>query len=319
MALTITEMIDAEFAGRKLNSGQAEKLEMLLQAEGGSVLQRLCLLSYYQTRRYKLLEDKQINTKFLDHIRWLIDNAPASAAAGRAATWIDKILHASDYELCKGWWMAKVTQDPSNPDIAINAAKFLKRWEPDLSIELVDRALAMETIDQEQISAAINLVLDAHKNPLGQSGDKLLLKASSLYDAFSEEYTLKDLQIIVRMAQLFAEIADFENSSRYAEILLRDSDPFAKHIGHTVMGLTELAAGNYPQAKIHLQVCLSSRSGLMRVAEPSMKLSTALTRKGYRIEVLKYFCKCFLMFPERRIEILFKAIQLLFSESNDAS
>ena len=137
--------------GYSISPEQAESLEETVDDSGGSEPQRWKLLGYYYAHQSCCPD---LRGKRLRHVLWEIKN---NQDLEPPLIEMLMMFHPEDeveYAAAKAAWLARVDSEPNNPKVLGWAGHFVSVFEPDVSIELYSRALALETGGEKQSKVA---------------------------------------------------------------------------------------------------------------------------------------------------------------------
>lgn len=180
--LTIACAVNGQDLRGQISAQQAARFEADVKADPANREARGALLDYYflNTR----VDAATAITARRRHILWLIENAPCDELAGEPAATIDASGHRladprGFEQASEAWWQQAVKPD-ARPATLIHAAYFLKVSDKEASIELLEKALALEPKSKEtaarlgdEYALAILAVTMVNKNGLPMNADPL--------------------------------------------------------------------------------------------------------------------------------------------------
>jgi periplasmic protein TonB len=135
------------WAGSRLSTKDAEKLERALQSKPDDLKRHATLLGYYFARMHESPGDASIDEARARHLQWLISHNPDSDFARFEAAWLlpsTPPQSAGTYAALKSLWLEQAKVFPKSPAILGNAARFLMTRDRDQARQLVSQALRLE-------------------------------------------------------------------------------------------------------------------------------------------------------------------------------
>ncbi len=102
---------------------------------------RARLLGFYSRKGQKKIDRQFEADARLKHIMWFIENAPDCKFGGDTYFAVDRKAHARQYAQVKAAWSKQIADTPDRRQIAINAALFTFKYEPQHSKELATSVL----------------------------------------------------------------------------------------------------------------------------------------------------------------------------------
>lgn len=128
---------------------QAEQKEAALRVNPADMAARAALLEFYF--RGPGAPSVAIPAR-RTHILWLIQNAPADPLAGGPSATIDaaghKLADPEGFRLASDAWREQVARQPQNTSVLVNAAYFFKLSDMPLTLQLLERAVALRPGDK---------------------------------------------------------------------------------------------------------------------------------------------------------------------------
>lgn len=129
---------------------QAEQKERDLRANPADAKTRAALLEFY----FRGPGAPSVNIPARRaHILWLIQNAPADPLAGGPSATIDpsghKLADPEGFKLASDAWRDQIVKQPQNAAVLTNAAYFFKLSDRALTLQLLERAVALRPEDKE--------------------------------------------------------------------------------------------------------------------------------------------------------------------------
>jgi len=135
----------------QISAQEAAKLETALKADPANREARGALLDYYFLNP-KVTAAAAITAR-RRHILWLIENTPWDELAGGPSATIDSSGHRLadpvGFKLASDAWWAQAVKPDAKPATLVNAAYFYKLTDKETSIELLEKALALEPKSKE--------------------------------------------------------------------------------------------------------------------------------------------------------------------------
>src|SRR5580698_74577 len=149
--LVITLAVEAQDQRGQITTQEAAKLEATLKADPANREARGVLLDYYFLNT-KVNAASAIAAR-RRHILWLIANTPWDELAGGPSATIDSSDHrladpAGFKQASDAWWEQAIKPDARAATL-VNAAYFYKLADKEASIELLEKALALEPKSKE--------------------------------------------------------------------------------------------------------------------------------------------------------------------------
>lgn len=165
------------------NPAEVAQLEAQVQAHPDNLEARLHLLSVYGPSA----------PERLSHVLYLIEHFPADPRSSSEWTYVPA-ANAADHAAVRAGWLAAVDRFPDNPEVVLNAVRFLRREHPEEAEQLLSRAVerdpgnqklavnlgflyAMDILgmtgavgDRDQLKQQARLELDRTRNPLVLAG-----------------------------------------------------------------------------------------------------------------------------------------------------
>ena len=273
----------------------ARRGEIALLVDPGDLGTRQSLILYYEGQ-------PQFEEKREKHVLWMIMHHPESDGSASPAAWLTP--DEPRYAEAKALWLRQVDAHVGDVSILSNAASAL-RFEPQLSRELADRALAIKPDDP----ASRKTLAESYTREmrLTDSIDEKRAFAGKALRAW-EQYAEVEPDDGERQANLreFAttafEAGKREKANQYATNLLDvqqkasgplGPDPDAIHIGNTILGLLALDDDNVTEAKRRLLASAPGEgSPVLSSYGPRMTLAAGLLRRGQRDVVIAYLERC---------------------------
>lgn len=178
--LTIACAVNGQDPRGQISAQQAARFEADVKADAGNREARGALLDYYFLN--PRVDAATAIAARRRHILWLIENAPWDELAGGPAATIDASGHRladprGFEQASEAWWQQAVKRDARSATL-INAANFFKVADKEASIELLEKALALEPKSKEtaarlgdEYALAILAVTMVNKNGLPMSAD----------------------------------------------------------------------------------------------------------------------------------------------------
>jgi tetratricopeptide (TPR) repeat protein len=123
--------------GHQLEAKAAQQLESKLASEPDEYEDRLSLIGYYYKHYYCC---EIAGRRRIDHIVWLVRKHPDFKPILHSYLYAH-LLDRRAYACIKAAWQAALGRAPNNIEILCNMANFVQNQEPELALELYERAL----------------------------------------------------------------------------------------------------------------------------------------------------------------------------------
>ena len=147
---------DAQTPRPQISAAQAQQFETALKNNPQDRAARSALLNYYFLNS-SLPAAVAIPAR-RRHILWLIENAPSDELAGTSAATIDAAGHRladpQGFKLASAAWRAQTAKPDASAAVLANAAYFFKLSDKPFTINLLERAVALEP-GNKNISAGL--------------------------------------------------------------------------------------------------------------------------------------------------------------------
>ena len=287
-----------------LTIDEVAELEAQLAEQPDNIVTRTRLLQYYG--HYSRSSADDARRARVEHVVWLIGNAPyASAMSGSGYSNVDLSFEPRSYEAGKEAWQRHVEREPDNPVFIARYARYVRNGDPNLHIELLQRALSLDPENLRLANELGRAYLRRSEYPPRDSHDEQAAeKALALFDRAHElagDEILRNLLLQGRTEAAFAA-GRYGLAKQHARAML---DAFVKsegggpldgdlmHMGNTILGRIALIEGNVAQAKAHLlESGKAPTSPVLGSFGPSMELAAELIKEGERQVVLDYLDLC---------------------------
>ena len=233
---------------RDINEEEVEKLEEQLNLDPNNLSIRARLLGYYSSSGFRSERGK---SSYKKHAFWVIENKPDSELA--RGPFIDPMLsHALGYPEVKELWLKQVGKDPNNSRTIGNAARFFFLVEPNVAIELFEKAQLLDTRNYEY-PMMLGMLYDMTGKP--QKSLEQMERALSLEPNETEKFS-----IITSLAKIAYKANDRGKAEKYAKEALLMAPKFPKnwnygnaiHNANAALGRIALAKGDIEAAKNYL-------------------------------------------------------------------
>src|ERR1700691_3517549 len=151
--LVIALGVGAQDPRGQISAQEAARLEAALKADPANREARGTLLDYYFLNT-KVNAASAIAAR-RRHILWLIENTPWDELAGGPSATIDesesghRLADPAGFKLASDAWWAQAVKPDARAATLVNAAYFYKLSDKEASIELLEKALALEPSSKE--------------------------------------------------------------------------------------------------------------------------------------------------------------------------
>jgi hypothetical protein len=187
---------------------QAEQKEAALRGNPADMAVRASLLEFYF--RGPGAASVTIPARRA-HILWLIQNAPADPLAGGPSATIDaaghKLADPEGFKLASDAWREQIAKQPQNAAVLGNAAYFFKLSDMPLTLQLLERAVALRPNDKEigarlgdQYAAAILGITMVNGNGYPQAADPKLAQGPTAQKARAGIEASKNPYVLAKVA-----------------------------------------------------------------------------------------------------------------------
>jgi thiol-disulfide isomerase/thioredoxin len=273
---------------RDINEEEVEKLEERLNLDPNNLSIRARLLGYYSSSGFQSERGK---SSYKKHVLWVIENKPDSQLARRP--FLEPTLVYAWYPEVKELWLKQVGRDPNNAGTIGNAARFFFLGEPNVAIELFEKAQLLDTRNYEY-PMMLGMLYQTEGKP--QKSLEQIERSLSLEPNETEKFV-----IITSLAKIAYEAGDRGKAEKYAKEALLMAPKFPKnwnygnaiHNANAALGRIALAKGDIEAAKNYLiEAGKTPGSPSLNSYGPNMTLAKELLEKNERQIVLDYFELC---------------------------
>ena len=296
------------FFREDLTEDEVAKLEAQLVEEPDNVITRTRLLGYYS--HYSRNREEDARRARTEHVVWLIENAPyASVLDGTGYGDIDLSFRLRSYEAGKEGWQRHVEREPGNPVFVARYADFVRRGDPSLHIELLQRALGLDPEDFRLAHELGHSYLLRSKYPAGdphdhQAAEKALAQFDRAYELAQDEIPRN--HILAGRAEAAFAARRYDLAKQHAQAMLdafaNSEDGDLMHEGNTILGRIALIEGDVARAKAHLlESGKAPTSPVLGSFGPGMALASELLEQGERQVVLDYLELCADFWDDERL------------------
>ncbi len=284
------------FAGRNITEDEAAVLEWQLGESPEDLSARARLVGYYHGQQF--LNDAA-RAKHVEHVLWLIRNAPEANLLASPEVLILEALAADGHAKGKDAWSSHLENDPDNLRILKHAAHFFRLDDRKLAIQLLTHA---QSLDREDPDWAKELGQLHHLDSRLRGGAWDPETAERALAQFELAYELSDE---LRRGYLLTDLGtsafhagNMEKAEAYAEEMLEGNVEDWNHgnrihYGNLILGRIALLEGNIEEAKSRL-VAAGETPGSPQLNSfgPDMALASELLRRGEADIVLEYLSLC---------------------------
>jgi hypothetical protein len=182
----LADMYELEAAARQadvLSPISAGILEEVLRSNQLDIINRARLLGFYYRHYWNRRSSfaKQYRMRRVSHILWFIENAPDCRFAGDTYLSVDKKGDHNNYAIVSRAWQASLKKVGQNNQVRINAALFFFRYEPRISMSLLQPILSADPTNAWAL--AITQLLDPVSQEIAAGKVKDILADVSIADA----------------------------------------------------------------------------------------------------------------------------------------
>lgn len=290
------DLHDLFMAGHALSPQEAIELEVKIKLNPSDVDTRKILLGYYFGTQYQNEGDRK---KRSEHILWLVENAPESAAFQSPETSINPQLDAQAHKAVKDKWQVVLRDAGERTGVIKSAVGWFSNSDFEQAAELAERGRELEPneiywpqklarIYQHQAFWAG----PKKRNELLKSAFKEFERAYELADPMRKSYLRQDI------AKVAIAIGDTDSAKKYANQMLEDDQEDWNtgnnvHAGNCILGLAALKEDNVEEAKKRLLAAGATKgSPQLNSFGPNLTLAKALLKKGESKVVLEYLELC---------------------------
>jgi hypothetical protein len=260
--------------GMHLTSDQARALESRLEHSEDPLADRLRLIGFYSLAA---LSSPGAEARLEGFARWIVEQAPSSAAAGS----MHVALHAG--EGAAALWDEQLARHPSDAQVFANAARYFQHLDPARAFGLLSRARSLAP-DREWTFLPEAPQRACHADA-GEAEDPAYSRWLALGDAALEALGAGDLTRAEQLARELLETAD-----TYEQDWNHDN---AVHQGRTILGQLALRRGDLELARrLLLASAELTGSPQLKSFGPTMRLAKELLEAGERAAPLEYFERC---------------------------
>ena len=285
--------------GARLTADEVVALEAQLQAGSLDMATRTRLLGYYgDIPRYRE-PSSQVRLRSL--VLWQIHNEPKSSvfAALPTPVWqLDPYQDPDGYVEGKQAFLAHLEEEPNDLTLLQHTADFLSRGDRLLSIELLERAQAIDNANPEW---ALKLGFDYYLESRGRSGVNIDTARKSL-DQFERAFGLSE-DAMARGGMKWAldvavNLKEFDKAREWAAAILDENRSGWNygnnvHYGNIALGKIALAQGEVQAAASHLLLAgATPGSPQLNSFGPDTELARKLLEEGEDEVVLQYLDQC---------------------------
>lgn len=281
--MDIESTLSAVNLGEELSSSQFDELRLQIKSSPDNLTFRAISLGY-------LLKHGP-PPELLELFRWIVrnvsDHSVCRLALVQFANFKEK--NGEEYEQIKQEWLKQLETSQVSEDSCINASMFFRvNGDLDLARKVLISGLVKDPMDVRLLR---HLGYARKPDP---EGNLLVLLEASLREHKTD---LDRRNILLLLSRAAFDQEDYKKASEYSTALLRMVDQFpddpvsqyAIHLGHTVLGLLCVNAGDFEQAFRHLESSASIKEEYRFVGEgPDLSLCKALI-KANQMEQTKGF------------------------------
>ena len=282
---------------KPLDPAEAEKLEKKLAEKPDHAESRLRLLNHY-----RLDKSADGRAAMLRHVVWIVENAPESNMTARVSS-VSKAREPEAYEKLRDLWLKHLENDPKNPKIASNAARFFADDRPRAE-ELLKKAQELEpknTAWTQQLADFYMRAAQDRQSPDPAAAKNALAQYEALLPQVDER---RKPRLLTQAAEAALLTGDDAKLGQYAAQLLKEASPDDRmygdyvHDGHRLLGHAALKAGDVATAKAELaKAGKAPESMMMERVGPQLTLAKALLEKGEKEAVLAYLDQVAALWP----------------------
>ncbi|MBS2005483.1 MAG: hypothetical protein JST01_00490 [Cyanobacteria bacterium SZAS TMP-1] len=299
-----------EMVGRGLSSTEAKKLETYVAGEPQETNNRIMLLSYSASKRFKSPREQE---KYIGHALWFIDNRPELPCLDMAVLTPSEKSYAPQF---KAHWLKTLKKHQGNCDVLRNAGHSMIMVDRKFSEKCFKRLHLLDPENEEWLRELSHFyVLDTYDaNPtIAKRSAKLALKngrgALKLHARFPKQSYLEHyfVMTIEQLADIALEHNYFSDAAFLGEYAIEHAyigtvleKPARALLGHSISGRAEAETGNLKSALEHF-------AALFQYGDPERgydaKLAATLLKLKQREAVLQYLESCTEAMSKRRREL----------------
>jgi tetratricopeptide (TPR) repeat protein len=283
-------------SGGKLSAEEAAGLEGKLERDPDDMDARAKLLGYYMRRAFR---DPAAREAKQESVLWLIENAPESEVLSIPAGQLNPGLDGDAYARGKRLWTEALEDDPENPAILGNSAKFFLMHDRALAESSLLKAKSLDPENPEWPQSLGQLyslgMMTFSAKTKRDAAKKALEEYEAAYDLSTEMWRGAMLQ---QLAKTAIEAEELEKAEKYARKMLASegrgwNSGNNVHHGNNVLGRIALRSGDVETARKHL-IAAGRTSGSPQLDSigPNMSLAKELLEKGEKEAVLEFFDLC---------------------------
>ena len=310
------EFQDDISVGMKLTGEEAEDLEGRLDRYPDDLQARSRLIVYYFGKSFV---DEDARTAHIQHVLWLIRNAPQADLLGSPHSQIYPVFDLDSYSAGKQAWLSHIEREPTNVTFLGNAASFF--WEPNdhqLVIETLQKAQSLDPDNSRWPTRLGRLHLrnaqhgeqlrNARQRPPEEPSSTVLAleQLQRAYELAGSDFERAHLQRSLATAAFEAE--RYDDAETYATAMLDNLHDGSnvgsqRHHANIVLGQLALVEDDVERAKYHLlEAAKISGSRPLSSFGPNMRLAADLLQRGEKDVVLAYFELCSNFWPKDKLK-----------------
>jgi hypothetical protein len=255
---------------KKLGRSELKQMETAIWTDPNGVYEHCLLIGFHYKMRNE--EDR------LRHVLWLIENHPEHSFL----FWPEcAYFHSSTHRaVLLDQWKKASSKNADNGLVLRNMASFCAFFDIRRSIEILE-----ELRRKEPGSAIVDLEYKIYLTSLSErtANKDELTKLRRDCEELLGTYP-NDPMILEALVRVCLEEQDFQNVSRYAQLLIAGNQK--NHLGHTALGLAYLSTGQTDKAKEELQASMNWNTAWR--FPYNFALASALLKTGERGVVCKY-------------------------------
>jgi hypothetical protein len=297
-------------SGSRISKDEAGQLEDRLKADPLDFAARASLLGYYSAGRAK---SKAAQRRRIEHILWVIENAPDRDLGKTPCLYISKNDHPDAFEKARALILLQCENFKTNPEVLADLGCMIKSEDMETAETILRRACSISK-KKDRIAFWLSHVLHRYGQQQNDS-TKLAEAVTFMQEVVDKEKPSPKFDYRFWLAKMALDSEQIELATTVSEQMLADNveNNESVHVAHIVLGRIAFSTGDTPSAVEHLlQAGKVGSSPRLCSYGPMMKLAQDLLETGQRAPVIQYLrdCKAFWEMGKRKLPKWIREIEL---------
>jgi hypothetical protein len=297
-------------SGSRISKDEAGRLEERLKADPLDFAARASLLGYYSAGRAK---SRAARSKRIEHILWVIENAPDCDLGKTPCLYISKSEHPDAFEKARALILLQCENFNSNPEVLADLGCMLKSEDMETAETILRRAHSISK-KKDRVAFWLSHVLHRYGQQQRDS-EKLAEAVTFMQEVVNAEKPTPKFDYRFWLAKMAFDSGQIELATTVSLNMLADNveNNESVHVAHIVLGRIAFATGDISSAVKHL-LSAGNVGSSPRLCSygPMMKLAQDLLEAGQREPVIQYLrdCKSFWEMGKRKLPKWIREIEV---------